>query len=438
MKGAIKTVFLVLLVLMALQNFPHAEGSGGEKEIIDRVVAIVQDKALLQSDIDMEYRQLLMQMQKTSLPPDEEKAKRREILDGLVAHLLMTVQAEKLGIEITEDKLDSEVERILEDNMRAIGGSDAFNLELQKAGMTLDQLKAQWREKIKANRLIERLKYQEGLMDVSVSEDAIKEYYRKHYNEFEKRPRTVFLAQILIFNKAEKSAEEISMAKINRISEILAKGGDFEETAKAFSEGPSAKYGGSLGFMKLDDLDNPRFVDAVRKLTVGEISGPVVTEHGVHIIKLEEISGDEVRLRHILVKMETDKEATREMAEGLRQDILNGADFGEMAKAYSEDWSTRDAGGDIGEIPVSQLPGFFMDSIKDLKAGDIAELIEEEKGFRIIRVTGWTEERPFNLDEARDRIRDIMQQESFMKKFDEYVESLKDLYYVDIKSESGL
>lgn len=432
-----KAVFPGLLFLMVLPNFSRAEGPEEGKEVIDRVVAIVQDRALLQSDIDMEYRQLLMQIQRTSLPADEEKAKRKDILDGLVAHLLMTVQAEKLGIKITDDKLDSEVERILEDNMRAIGGSDAFNAELQKAGMTLAQLKAQWREKIKANRLIERLKYQEGLMDVNVTEDAIREYYRNHYNEFEKRPRTVLLSQILIFMKAEKSAEEAAMAKINRIRELLEKGEDFEETAKAFSEGPSAKYGGSLGFMKLDDLDNPRFVDAARKLTVGEISAPVITEHGVHIIKLEEISGDEVRLRHILVKMEVDKEATRKTAEKLRQDILNGADFAESAKLYSEDWNTRDDGGNIGEIAVNKLPEFFINSIKDLESGDIAELIEEEKGFRIIKVTGWNEERAFTLDEARDRIRDIMQQESFMKKFDEYVETLKETYYVDIKPETG-
>ena len=436
MKGTTRAVFLGVLILILVPIFSSAEEVEEKKEVIDRVVAIVQDRALLQSDIEMEYRQTLMQLQKTSLPADEEKTKRKEILDGLIAHLLMTVHAEKLGIEITDDKLDSEVERILEDNMRAIGGSDAFAMELQKAGMTLVQLKAQWREKIKANRLIERLKYQEGLMDVNVTGDAIREYYKNHYNEFEKRPRTVSLAQILVFMKAEKSAEEAAMAKINRIREMLEKGEDFEETAKSFSEGPSAKYGGSLGFIRLDDLDNPRFVDAVRKLTVGEMSSPVITEHGVHIIKLEEISGDEVRLRHILVKMETDKEATREIAEKLRQNIISGADFEEMASLYSEDWSTKDDGGNIGEIAVNKLPDFFISSIKGLKTGDIAELIEEEKGFRIIKVTGWTEERAFNLDEARDRIRDIMQQESFMKKFDGYIAKLKELYYVDIKPEN--
>ncbi len=438
MKGRPMTVcFLGFALILLAQSLAGAKDQGEGKEVIDRVVAIVQDRALLQSDIDMEYRQLLMQMQRTSLPADEEKEKRDEILHGLIAHLLMAVQAEKLGIVIQEDRLDSEVERILDQNIRALGGNEAFDIELQKAGITLAQLKAQWREKIKANRLIERLKYQEGLMDVDVSEDAVKEYYRKHYNDFEKRPKTVSLAQILIYMKPTDSAEKAAMEKIDRILEMLEKGADFEETAKALSEGPSAKYGGSLGFIKLEDLDNPRFVEAVRKLTVGMISGPVVTEHGVHIIKLEEISGDEVRLRHILVKMETDREATKEFAENLRQDIVNGADFAEMARSYSEDWSTRDDGGNIGEIPVNNLPEFFLDAVKDLKTGDIAELIEEEKGFRIIKVAGWTEERPFSLDEARERIREMLQQENFMRQFDEYVESLKEIYHVDIKTESG-
>ena len=188
--------------------------------------------------------------------------------------------------------------------------------------------------------------------------------------------------------------------------------------------------------MKLDDLDNPKFIDAVRKLAVGEISGPVITEHGVHIIKLEEISGDEVRLRHILIKMETDTETTRQIGEKLRQDIIGGADFSEMARLHSEDWSTKDAGRRIDEIAINRLPEFFISSIKGLKIGEIAELIEEEKGFRIIKVRGWTEERPFTLDEARERIRELLQQDGFMKKFDDYIASLKELYYIDIKPES--
>ncbi|MBN2070775.1 MAG: peptidylprolyl isomerase [Candidatus Krumholzibacteriota bacterium] len=435
MKGLKRVVFAAFFVALSAALSLPAEGEEKDREVIDRVVAIVQDRALLASDIEMEYQQLLMQLQKTSLPASEEKQKREEILDGLVSHLLLVVHAEKLGIEVAEERIESEVDRILNENIRAIGGRDALDVELAKAGITLEQLESQWREKIRANALIESLKYREGLMNEKVTEDDIRKYYREHYNEFEKRPGTVSLAQILIYMKAEKSAEEAAMAKIAEIQKRLEEGADFAETAKSFSEGPSAKYGGSLGFLKLEDLDNPRFEEAVRKLTVSEVSGPVMTEHGIHLIKLEEVSGDEIKLRHILIKIDTDVDATRAMAEKIREDIINGADFAEMARLYSEDWSTKEDGGNIGEIAVNRLPAFFLESIQGLKAGEIAPLVEEEKGFRIIKVNGWTEERPFNLDEARERIRDLIQRESFMKTFEDYVANLKEIYHVDIKSE---
>ncbi len=434
-KGPGSLIFLVLNICILFCAVSGAVADDGDKQVIDRVIAVVEDRAILQSDLEMEYSRFLMQLKKTNLSPAEEKENRKEILDGLIAHLLMAVHAEKIGIEVTEERIDGEIERIVDDNVRALGGIDAFQRELTKAGITLQQLKAQWREKIKSNRLIEMLKYREGLMDVNVTEDEIRDYYRNHYEELQKRPATVSLSQIQILMKAKKAAEDAAMEKIKKVEKILEEGADFEKTAREYSEGPSAKFGGSLGFVKLEDLDSPQFEKAVRQLTAGRISGPVRTEHGLHIIKLEEVSGDRVRLRHILVQVEADTEATRKTAERIRQEILDGADFAQMAVKYSEDWDTKDSGGDVGEIAVNNLPEFFVEAIRGLAGGDIAELIEEEKGFRIIKVTSWAQERPYTLEEAREGIRELIRQKNFVDNFDGYVENLKNKYYIDIKME---
>ncbi|HSG29379.1 MAG TPA: peptidylprolyl isomerase [Candidatus Krumholzibacterium sp.] len=433
MKGKI---LMMLLVAMAAAVAGQAFAQGGQEgEVIDRVIAVVEDRALLQSEFDMEYRRLLMQLQKESLPPEEEKANRREILDALIGNLLMAVHAEKIGVEVTDEQIDTQVERTLEQNMRAMGGAEAFNRELQKAGMTLDQLKDTWRESIRAMRLVEELRYREVYSGIKVTEDEIRDYYREHLGDLPKRPSTVSLAQILIMMKATGEAEQSALARIREIKKLIDEGADFATTAQEYSEGPSAKYGGSLGYMKLEDFGNPAFEDAVRKLIVGEVSEPVLTEHGYHIIKLEEVSGDEVKLRHILVRREIDEEATRTFAEGIRRQILDGADFAEMARTYSEDPETRDDGGDVGEIPLPNLPEFFQKAIAGVADGEIAPLIEDSKGFRIIKVLGRNEGRPYTLEEARSGIKELIERERAVEKSDEYIAGLRDIYYVDVKIE---
>lgn len=424
-------------VAAAAVIFFQAGGAAAQQgQVIDRVAAVVEDRALLQSDLEMEYRRQMMQQQKT-LSPEEESEFREEILNGMIADLLLAVHAEKIGVEVNEEMVEDEVDRALEENMRSIGGSAAFEKELDKVGMTLPQLKTIWREKIRARHLIVGLMRSEVLKDIQVTEKEIKEYYREHTGELPRRPRTISIAQILILMKADESSDEEALAKIRKVQDLIAGGADFARTAEEFSEGPSAKYGGSLGYLKLEDLGNPRFVEAVRKLTVGQVSGPVLTEHGYHIIKLEEVSGEQVKLRHILVKREENTEATEELAESIRRKILAGADFAEMAAEYSEDWNTRDNGGVVGEIPVTNLPEFFLDAVKDVGIGGIASLIQEDKGFRIIKVLGREEERVYTYEEAKEGLKEVIQSEKMQGKYEEYLADLKNLYYVDIK-ETGL
>ena len=434
MKGKTRILWLALLLAAAVARGAAAQEEQ-DGEIIDRVVAVVEDRALLQSELEMEYRRLLMQMQKESLPEEEEKAQKREILDALIGNLLMTVHAEKIGVEVTDEQIDSQVERALEQNMRAMGGEEAFQRELERSGMTLRQLKDSWRESVRAMRLVEELRYREVYADIKVTEDEIREYYRDNLDELPKRPPTVSLAQILITMKANEEAKKAGVDKRTKNKKMIDDAPHFAETATEYSEGPSAKYGGSLGYMKLEDFGNPAFEEAVKKLLVGEVSDPVLTEHGYHIIKLEEVSGDQVKLRHILVRREIDREATRAVAAGIRERILAGADFGEMARLYSEDPETSGSGGQVGEIPVTNLPDFFQKAISGVDDGEIAPLIEDSKGFRIIKVLGRNEGRPYTLEEARSGIKELIEREKAVEKSEEYIADLRKMYHVDVKVE---
>ncbi|MCK4537460.1 MAG: peptidylprolyl isomerase [Candidatus Krumholzibacteria bacterium] len=424
-------VFVVAGQASAQEAVPKKDAG----EIIDRVIAVVEDRALLQSEFEMTYRQFLMGSGAESLSAEEEKTRREEVLDMLIGNLLMAVHAEKIGVEVRDEEVNAQVERVLEQRIREMGGIDAFNRELEKAGMTLQQLKDTWSENFRANKLVEEVRYREVYRSIKVTEEEIREYYQGHIDELPKRPPTVELAQILIMMRLNEAEDLNAMKKISDVQEILATGADFAGTAKEYSEGPSAKYGGSLGFMKLADFGNPVFEAAVKKLLVGEVSDPVLTQHGYHIIKLEEVTGDEVLLRHILIIVKRDVDATRAFTEDIRDRIIAGADFGEMAALYSEDLETKDDGGNVGEIPVPNLPEFFTGALRGVADGEIAPLIEDSRGFRIIKMLGRAEGRPYSLKEARNGVRELIERERATVKSTDYIEKLKKIYYVDVKIE---
>jgi peptidyl-prolyl cis-trans isomerase SurA len=405
--------------------------------VIDRVVATVEDRAVLQSEVEVMFKQYLLQNKQTELPPDQEKTLREEIVQALVADQLMLIQADKDGVKVEEKDVDAAVDRQIEQNKRDLGGDDAFEKQLAAEGLTLNQLRAIYRDKARSQLLIYMLdqKITQGL---EATDRDVQAYYKDHAAELPKRPATVTLAHILIAPQPADSVRDAALAKITALANELKAGEDFATVATRSSDCPSAKYGGNLGLLKLEDLNNPPFAEAARKLAVGEVSPPVLTEFGYHLIKLEGVEGDQVRLRHILVKIEPtaeDLKRAAELAEIVREEVVGGADFAKEAAKYSTDFASKDRGGLVGEVPVETLPPEIKDLIKGLPAGGIAPVMKDTRGFRVLKIVAWTPERTYALDEARDELRRIVIQQKRQEKLASYVGDLKKKYSVEIKGE---
>lgn len=430
------TLVPTLAALLALAAPLRAEERG---MIVDRVLAVVEDRAVLKSDLDLEYRNRLAQMQRTALTGEEEEQLREEILDALVSDLLLSVHAENVGISVSDEEVFEEVEKRLEEGKRMLGGEEAFIKQLELEGLTIEQLRSLWTEKIRARMMSERLMYSEVMRDVSVTEAEVKAYYGAHLQEIPKRPATVSVSQILLLPSASGPAVEQARARIEEIEEKLDAGGDFAELAKEFSEGPSATNGGSIGYVRLEDLNAPQFEAAVRQLTVGETSGPVLTEFGYHLIKLEDVRGEEVLVRHVLIKVqsrEDDWEAAGRLADSIRVELMAGADFAEMAERYSGDYKTRESGGYVGEVVLANLPEQFREAVRGVEIGDIAPVIREERGLRIVKVMGRAPEREYTFEEAREELEGLLERQKMQERMNGYIEGLKGKYYVEIKRES--
>ena len=433
-----KKIAALLLLAMTLPALSQAAAAQKGGEVVDRVIAIVEDKAVLQSELELEYRNRLMQMERTMLTDAEESELKAEIVEALVSELLMRVHAEKVGIRVPDEDVFSEVDKRIEDGKRMIGGEEAFQKQLEREGLTVQQLRELWTDKLKTRMLSERLMYAEVMKDIRVTESDVRGYYNEHLDELPRRPATVSLAQILILPSASDEITLSARTKLEEIEKLLQAGGDFAELATEHSEGPSAKYGGSLGYIDLKDLNNPEFEVAVRKLTVGEVSGPVLTEFGYHLIKLEDVSGDKVLVRHVLIKIEgaeKDWESSARMAEELREQLLAGADFAEMVALHSADHRTKDSGGFVGEVVFANLPEHFREIIADIPVGGIAPVVKEERGYRIVKILGRAEDRVYSFEEAREELKGLMENQRLQDQTDEYIEGLKAVYFVEVKKE---
>ncbi len=435
-RGAVM-IMLAMMILSSLTG-NQAEAEEPEGELIDRVIAVVEGRAILQSELELEYKRYMMQEGREDLSRQEKKEVRGRILDILVNDLLMAVHAENRGIEIDETALDDQVEEAIQNSMREMGGEEQFERSLEREGLTLSGLRKMWREKLRARKLVEKLWAAEVMGEARVSEAEVKEYYRNHAEELPTRPASVKLAQILLEPAASRDKEKEALEEIRRYQKMLEEGKEFSEVAREYSEGPSADYGGSLGYVKLEELGNPEFAEAVRELKVGEVSGPVLTKFGYHLIKLEDISDQRVLVSHILVQAERDLEAERktlELAGEIRKELTEGADFAEMARKHSDDPATGERGGLVGEIALRRLPREFRESIEDLEEGGVSEVIQDDKGFRIVKVLDRSGERPYRYEEAREELRNLIKQQKLQSRVKGYVEGLKEQYTVNIKED---
>ncbi len=159
--------------------------------IVDRIVATVEDRAIFKSEVDNEIRNFLIQAQRASLPPDEEKALRQEALNSLIATALLTIQADRDNLRIEDKELNAAIDRWIEQKKTEIGGDDAFERQLAAEGLTMDALRERYRDNIRTLLLIEKIKYQKILPEVKVTEPEVREYYKAHLSEFPQKEPTV-------------------------------------------------------------------------------------------------------------------------------------------------------------------------------------------------------------------------------------------------------
>jgi peptidyl-prolyl cis-trans isomerase SurA len=315
-------------------------------QLIDGVVAVVGDELILKSEIDGQVEYFLYQNQ---IQRDDPRVKDiwKSVLDEAINTKILLTKAKLDSITAPQTEIDGQAERRIEFIKQKLGSDQAIT---DYFGKSIPQLRADIREEIRASLLVDGLR-RKRFTNVSVSNDDVMKFYNAYKDSLPEIPEEIEAAFIAVRTKVSDESKKETLQKITEIERRLKAGEDFATLAKTFSEDPgSAKNGGDLGFIKRGEMVKP-FEEAAFTLRDGQLSKPVETIFGYHIVQPVERRGESVRTRHILLqydKAKVDEQAAIDKLTTLRQKAQSGeASFGLLARLYSEDEATAQQGGDI-------------------------------------------------------------------------------------------
>ncbi len=398
-------------------------------------MAVVGNQIILQSELKT---QLALYATQSGIDLKDEQRQRQmetELLEQMINDNLLLIQAQKdTTIEVTSKEVENAVKEQMEKVRSQFSSEEAFGDQLKAEGLTENELKKRYREQIKKQMLIDRL-VSKKLRKVSVTTKEVKEFYQAYKDSIPDQPESVKLSHILLEIKPSQSTLDYLKKKAETVLEEAKRGEDFASLASKYSDDPSGKSGGDLGFFEKGDMIE-KFEKVAFALNPGEISDLVETEFGYHIIKVEEKKEDAVHARHILILVRSSKEDSirvQDLADSLYHRLLNGEDFGELAKEYSADEESRKMGGELGWYPVDQMTPEFKEGVKDLKPGEISKPIPSQFGIHILKVWERRRQRKLALEDDWDMIKDMARRKKTNQEVQKWVEKMRQETYVEIR-----
>ncbi len=360
----------------------------------------------------------------------------KEILEMLIEENLILEKAYRVDISAAESEIERQLDQVIQNISSRFPSHQEFLLALENEGLTLDKLKKQYREQISRQIIKDKILNQEVFAKISATEFEKKNFYETHIDSFPKRPKTVKVGEIIIKPKAGPQARAEAMDRIQKLKVKLDRGADFEDLAKKNSECPSASKGGNLGYFSKGDMVKP-FEKAAFNLDIGEVSEPVLTKFGYHLIRLDDKHDGEVKVHHILIKTKLEKSARKAAKRKIKEayaKLQKGEGFIEVAEEYSdtlkeesiEDFTIEYPADRISEVP--QVGNIF----KSLEPGDFSEIIESDGKYFIYANLGSLPERTYKYDEITTEIKNMVMQKKRQQAMEKWLKELKKEIYVKV------
>lgn len=428
------SIVLSIVCGVALAQSARQEQSAATRTaLIDRIVAVVNKEAITQHELDERVDRVTKDLERrgTSLPNREEVE--RQVLERLIVEKVQLQLARDSGLRVDDLDLDRTVARVAEGNRMSLS---EFRQVLERDGIGFDK----FREELRGEILINRLRERDVISRITVSEGEIENLLQEQ-GERKGAGTEYNIAHILVRVPEQASPEQLDArrARAEEAMKQLRAGTDFAKVAAVYSDAPDALQGGDMGWRSQDRLPE-LFVEALAKLKPGEVSNVLRSPAGFHVLRLAALRGtgapllvEQSHVRHILVRtneLVSEDDARRKLTL-LRERIVNGGDFAELARLNSDDGSAS-RGGDLGWVYPGDTVPEFERALSELKPMEVSQPVKTGFGWHLIQVL---ERRTSDVPSERRRLeaRKALLDRKGDEAYQEWLRQLRDRAYVELR-----
>lgn len=416
-----KKLFYLLLILS-----PWAQAD----QFLDDIVAVVDDSVIMRSELERSVESIKKQIEATGNPLPPADVLNKQVLEKLIVQKVQLQRAEQVGIRVSDAEVDATLTNIARQNgitltqMRETIEKDGFNF-------------SDFRDDMRKDMITERVRYAYANSMVKVSDHEIDLFLAD--NELDQGEVDIQHLLIAVPEGADETTVEAKRAVVDDLRQQLLDGADFAVIATQYSDGQKALEGGRLGWRPVNQLP-PMFSEQVKSMTVGEITRPLRSASGFHLIKLVDKRDkttkmvDQYKVQHIMIASDEIISAKDGMKiiNDLYSQLQNGADFAALAEEHSDDFNSAPLGGDMGWRATSELGARMGAVVENLDINEMSSPFQTDAGWHIVKLldkkqADVTEE--YKRQQAEQAIRERKMQQTI----ETWVREIRGEAFVDIR-----
>lgn len=441
----------VLIALFLMQWSSLLLYSQAQIRSTDRIVAIVNDRIILKSDVDGEVLNFLRQTQLEGGGIEFSEELWYSALQSMVDNYVLLEKAKIDSVVVSDDLVDRNMDQRINQLIRQAGSERALE---DAFGQSLLQIRADFREQFREQMIAQQVQ-QIKMNSISITRPEVEEFFNQIPEEsIPIIPEQISLSQIVIIPPPLEDARSEARRRAEALRDsVTTYGRNFEEMARLYSEDVSAPRGGLLPMMPLDDLV-ATYSAAAAALQPGGISEVVETRFGFHVIRLNQRMGDNIETNHILIRVDEnliDEQLAIDKLNAIKDSVLvHGKSFADMARLHSEDEDSKAFGGRILNprtgsriLQLDQLePALYRIALLLDEVGQISEpraynppRTDVNRAFRIVRLDRHIPEHVANLRDDYDQIREFALQQKIARVMSEWIDDLREEVYVEFMIE---
>ena len=380
----------VLRSFLSLSLVLGIYGVKAEPVMIDRVIAIVDESVVLESELARRANSIVEQIKARNQTVPPIKVLRKQVLERLIIESLQIQTAKRVGVRVDDRTLTATLEKVAEGSNLSL---EQLKQKMEQEGIAWSLFREDMRNEILINRVVTGMVQRR----IQVSEKEIDNIVAQMDKEGQTRTK-YHLGHILLSLSESATPEDISTQRetAKKLVDALRGGTNFEEVAVAFSNGPKSLEGGDMGWRTLNQLPT-LFAGTVKNMEVSDISEPLRSGSGLHILFLKEKKGGfesqlvvQTHVRHILISPDaiTSDQQALDKIKLARDRIVAGEKFEDLALEFSDDKSNSSQGGDMSWIDPGTFVKEFNVVMDRLEINQLSEPVKTEFGWHLIEVLG--------------------------------------------------